>query len=99
MRLTLTIGGHAVPLRCFTFPGGEVQVRIEAPPGAADAVTVRADITEPGTLIGLLLLTDAVRRITATPRSTWSAPTSPTPARTGSPIRGRRCPPPSPAGC
>ena len=62
MRLTLTIGGHAVPLRCFTFPGGEVQVRIEAPPGAADAVTVRADITEPGTLIGLLLLTDAVRR-------------------------------------
>lgn len=62
MRLALSLAGQAVPLRCLTFPGGEVQVRIEAPPGPAEAVTIRADLVDAGTLMALLLLTDAVRR-------------------------------------
>ena len=62
MRLSLSIAGQTVPLRCFTFPGGEIQVRIEGPPGPADAVTIRADLVDSDTLMALLLLTDAVRR-------------------------------------
>ena len=62
MRLTLSVAGQPVPLRCFTFPGGEIQVRIEGPPIIAPAATIRAEITESDTLMALLLLTDAVRR-------------------------------------
>jgi ribose-phosphate pyrophosphokinase len=62
MRLALSHAGQSVPLRCFTFPGGEIQVRIEAPPVPADAVTIRADLVDSDTLMALLLLTDAVRR-------------------------------------
>ncbi len=62
MRLSLHVAGQAVPLRCFTFPGGEIQVRIEAPPAPADAVTIRADLIDADSLMALLLLTDAVRR-------------------------------------
>lgn len=51
MRLTLTVADQPVPLRCFSFPGGEIQVRIEGPPGAADAVRIRADITGSDTLM------------------------------------------------
>ncbi len=62
MRLRLSLAGQAIPLRCFTFPGGEIQVRIEAPAGPAEQVTIRADLTDSDTLMALLLLTDAVRR-------------------------------------
>ena len=62
MRLTLIVANQPVPLRCFTFPGGEIQVRIEGPPGPVDAVRIRADLTDSDTLMVLLLLTDAVRR-------------------------------------
>jgi ribose-phosphate pyrophosphokinase len=62
MRLSLTLAGQPVPLRCFTFPGGEIQVRIEGPPGPAASVTIRADLVDSDTLMALLLLTDAVRR-------------------------------------
>ena len=64
MRLTLSVDGRAVPVRAFTFPGGEVQVRIEdtVPPGRAATVAIRAHVGDSGTLMGLLLLTDAVRR-------------------------------------
>ena len=62
MRLTLSLADQPVALRCFTFPGGEIQVRIEGPPGPADAVTIRADLVDSDTLMALLLLTDAVRR-------------------------------------
>ena len=69
MRLGLSLDGRAVPVRAFTFPGGEVQVRIEDPePPAAPAVAmIRADIAGSDTLMGLLLLTDAVRRQYGTP--------------------------------
>ena len=64
MRLSLTVDGRAVPVRSFTFPGGEVQVRIEDPEAApaAAAVALRADLVTSDSLMGLLLLTDAVRR-------------------------------------
>ena len=62
MRLSLSVAGQTVPLRCFTFPGGEVQVRIEGPPARADTVVIRADILDSDSLMALLLLTDAVRR-------------------------------------
>ena len=62
MRLTLTVDGHDVPLKTFTFPGGEVQVRIEAAPFPAKAASIRADLTSSETIMALLLLTDAVRR-------------------------------------
>lgn len=62
MHLTLTLAGQTVPLRCFAFPGGEIQVRIEGPTGPAEAVTIRADLVDSNTLMALLLLTDAVRR-------------------------------------
>ena len=62
MRLRLSLDGQSIPLRCLTFPGGEIQVRIEGPPGPADAVTIRADLVDAATLMGLLLLTDAARR-------------------------------------
>jgi len=62
MRLSLTVAGHSIPLRCFRFPGGEIQVRIEGPPSNAGCATIRADITDTDTLMALLLLTDAVRR-------------------------------------
>ncbi len=67
MRLSLTVGNRTVPLRSFVFPGGEVQVRIEAPASAEAAVTIRADIVDSATLMALLLLTDAVRRHYADP--------------------------------
>ena len=67
MRLSLSVAGQAVPLRCFTFPGGEIQVRIEAPPGRADVVAIRGDIVDSDSLMALLLLTDAVRRHYADP--------------------------------
>ena len=67
MRLSLHLDGQPVPLRSFTFPGGEIQVRIEAPPGPAPAVTIRADLVDADTLMALLLLTDAVRRHYAHP--------------------------------
>jgi ribose-phosphate pyrophosphokinase len=62
MRLSLSIAGQTIPLRCFTFPGGEIQVRIDGAPGPADAVTIRADLVDSDTMMALLLLTDAVRR-------------------------------------
>ena len=64
MRLSLSISGQAIPLRTLVFPGGEVQVRIEdteAPPGPAEA-TIRADLFTSDAFMGLLVLTDAVRR-------------------------------------
>jgi ribose-phosphate pyrophosphokinase len=67
MRLSLTLAGRTVPLRCFTFPGGEIQVRIEGPPEPADSVSIRADLVDSTTLMALLLLTDAVRRHYADP--------------------------------
>lgn len=71
MRLTLSLDGRAVPVRVFTFPGGEVQVRIEDPEEAAGAepgqarvglASIRADLVSSDAVMGLLLLTDAVRR-------------------------------------
>lgn len=62
MRLSLAHAGEMVPLRCLKFAGGEVQVRIEAPQAALDAVTIRADLVDSDTVMGLLVLTDAVRR-------------------------------------
>ena len=62
MRLSLIHAGQPVPLRCLRFAGGEVQVRIEAPPGQADEVTIRADLVDSDSFMGLLILTDAVRR-------------------------------------
>ncbi len=62
MRLSLTVAGQIVPLRCLTFAGGEVQVRIEAPAAPIDHVTIRADLVDSDTVMGLLVLTDAVRR-------------------------------------
>jgi ribose-phosphate pyrophosphokinase len=62
MRLSLKLAGQTVPLRCFTFPGGEIQARIEGPPEPAGTVTIRADLVDSETLMALLLLTDAVRR-------------------------------------
>jgi ribose-phosphate pyrophosphokinase len=62
MRLSLSIAGQDIPLRTFRFAGGEVQVRIEAPPGTPDAVVIRADLTDSDSLMGLLVLTDAIRR-------------------------------------
>ena len=62
MRLTLLIDGQDVPLRIIRFAGGEVQVRIEAPPAAPAEVTVRADLHDSDSLMGLLILTDAIRR-------------------------------------
>ena len=62
MRLSLTIADQPVPLRCFAFPGGEIQVRIEGPPGPVETVRIRADLADADTLMALLLLTDAVRR-------------------------------------
>ncbi|MGI3776783.1 MAG: ribose-phosphate diphosphokinase [Janthinobacterium lividum] len=67
MRLSLTVDDRTVPLRSLVFPGGEVQVRIEAPAFAAAAVTIRADIVDSATLMALLVLTDAVRRHYADP--------------------------------
>ncbi len=68
MRLALTIDGRPVPVRSFTFPGGEVQVRIEEPPSRPPAVTIRADVTGSDALMALLLLTDAARRHYHDPR-------------------------------
>ena len=63
MRLTLSLDGRAVPVRAFTFPGGEVQVRIEeGAPDAAEGATIRADIAGSDAFMAVLLLTDAVRR-------------------------------------
>ena len=62
MRLSLSRAGRAVPLRCLRFAGGEVQVRIEAPPGPVNEVTIRADLIDSDSFMGLLVLTDAVRR-------------------------------------
>ena len=62
MRLSLSIAGQDIPLRTFRFAGGEVQVRIEAPPGTPDAVTVRADLTDSDSLMGLLGEFDTVKR-------------------------------------
>ena len=62
MRLALLIDGQHVPLRILRFAGGEVQVRIEAPSAAPSAVTVRADLVDSDSLMGLLILTDAIRR-------------------------------------
>ncbi|MGI4810911.1 MAG: ribose-phosphate diphosphokinase [Janthinobacterium lividum] len=67
MRLSLTVSGQIVPLRCFTFPGGELQVRIEGPSSPAGSVTIRADLVNSETLMALLLLTDAARRHYADP--------------------------------
>ena len=67
MRLSLSIADQPVPLRCFAFPGGEIQVRIEGPPGPAGTVRIRADLTDADTLMALLLLTDAARRHYADP--------------------------------
>ena len=67
MQLTLAVGGQAVPVRSFIFPGGEAQVRIEGPASAQAAVMIRADIIDSATLMALLLLTDAVRRHYADP--------------------------------
>ena len=67
MRLSLFVAGQSVPVRCFTFPGGEIQVRIEAPAQPAAAVTIRADLVDADSLMALLLLTDAVRRHYADP--------------------------------
>ena len=67
MRLSLAVGGRSVPVRSLVFPGGEVQVRIEGPASAQAAVTIRADVVDAGTLMALLLLTDAVRRHYADP--------------------------------
>jgi ribose-phosphate pyrophosphokinase len=74
MRLSLSVAGQTVPLRCFTFPGGEVQVRIEGPPGRADTVAIRADILDSDSLMALLLLTDAVRRHYADPAIDLACP-------------------------
>lgn len=67
MRLSLIVDGRTVPVRSFVFPGGEVQVRIEGPASAAAAAMIRADIVDAASLMGLLLLTDAVRRHYADP--------------------------------
>ena len=70
MPLTLTVDGRTIPVRTFPFPGGEIQVRIEDPDPAprAAAATIVAAVTDAATLMGLLLLTDAVRRRYADPR-------------------------------
>ena len=69
--MRLTVDGRAVPVRSFVFPGGEVQVRIEdaAPDRAVGArpevrpeVRIEAHVDGSDALMGLLLLTDAVRR-------------------------------------
>lgn len=62
MRLSLTVAEKIIPLRCLKFAGGEVQVRIEGPAHQVDHVTIRADLIDSDTVMGLLVLTDAVRR-------------------------------------
>ena len=62
MRLSLSIAGQEIPLNIFAFAGGEVQVRIKAPAGTPDSVTVRADLVDSDSLMGLFILTDAIRR-------------------------------------
>ena len=66
--MRLTIANHDVPIRTFTFPGGEAQVRIEDPdPAPQPSVTIEAGITSANSLMEVLLLTDAVRRHYADP--------------------------------
>ncbi len=67
--MQLSIAGRRVPVRCFVFPGGEVQVRIEdpQPPSQPAAVSIRVALTDAQAVMGLLMLTDAVRRHYADP--------------------------------
>ena len=68
--MRLTIQDREIELRIFTFPGGEVQVRIEddAGPEAPPDVGITAHLRSSNDVMTLLLLTDAVRRRYADPR-------------------------------
>jgi ribose-phosphate pyrophosphokinase len=62
--MQLLIDGTPVQLKIFTFPGGEVQVRIldEVNPDTVPSLTIEAHLTSADALMTLLLLTDAARR-------------------------------------
>ncbi|MGI4798932.1 MAG: ribose-phosphate pyrophosphokinase-like domain-containing protein, partial [Janthinobacterium lividum] len=63
--MKLKIGDTDVPLQEFSFPGGEVHVRMSRIPDIAsreERITIEARLHDSGSLMSLLLLTDAVRR-------------------------------------
>ncbi len=59
-KLVLRARGEVVPVKRFSFSGGESQVRIESPP--LDEAQITAHIRSSDDLMSLLLLTDAARR-------------------------------------
>lgn len=66
MTLRLTLDGTSVSLKQFVFPGGEVNVAFNPAepdlPHYPSVAKITASITNSDTLMGLFLLTDAVRR-------------------------------------
>lgn len=66
MNLTLKLNGIYIPVKHFTFSGGEEQVKIEtqyAPKGGIGFVNITAKLQSSSDVMSLVMLADAVRRL------------------------------------